>query len=376
MEDLRSIPALLKVISESPIPSGNVLSVYIDTSPKRVEKEGQLICYKDLAKTIRQELPDSEIAGFNAAASQAERFLMTDVATRHPGFAIFSASQPGYFFVAPLPRRPANTMHWDARPSLDVLRTILDDYERAAIVLFDAHRARLFTVYLGQLEEHLTITDEVPRKQKTGGWAALSQSRYARHREDHLLDHAKHTVSALVSMLRSHPFDRLFIGGPDEPLAILKHQLPKPLRDRLDGTVRLELVASNSKILEAALKAMEDKERRAEVAAIDELFEAPPTDHAALGSDKVLDALHDQRVDTLYLADSFAEIGGECPQCHRLVAGPGPCPACDSETEPVIELSERVTERAIEQGARVEILSGAAAQLLSTRGGLGAWTRY
>lgn len=376
MEYLQSIPALLKVISESPIPPGNVLSVYVDTSPKRVEKQGYLLSFRDLAKTMRQELPDSEIVPFNAAASQAERYLTTNVATRYPGCAIFSASQPGYFFVAPLPRRTANAMHWDARPHLDELRAILDDYERAAIVLFDARRARLFTVYLGQLDEHLTITDQVPRKQKTGGWAALSQSRYAHHRENQVLEHARHTVAALVSMLRSHPFDRLFIGGPDEALSILKHQLPKPLRDRLDGTLRIELFASDSEVLKAALKAMEDQERQAEIAAIDELFEAPPTDHAALGPDKVLDALHDERLYTLFLADTFAEIGSECPRCNRLITGPGPCPVCGSETEPVIDLPERVTQRAIDQGARVEIMSGAAADILSTRGGLAAWTRY
>jgi hypothetical protein len=53
-----------------------------------------------------------------------------------------------------------------------------------------------------------------------------------------------------------------------------------------------------------------------------------------------------------------------------------PCPACGAATTPIADLREGAVEQAIDQGARVDIVSGAAADLLMARGGLGARTRH
>jgi len=89
-----------------------------------------------------------------------------------------------------------------------------------------------------------------------------------------------------------------------------------------------------------------------------------------------LDTLSEGRTHVLFIADSFEGFGGECPSCGRLIAGPGPCPSCGVPTEPVPDLGESAIQRALDQGARVEIVSGDAAARLLTRGGLGAWTRF
>jgi hypothetical protein len=42
----------------------------------------------------------------------------------------------------------------------------------------------------------------------------------------------------------------------------------------------------------------------------------------------------------------------------------------------VRDLRERIVERALAQGARVEVVAGGASARLLERGGIGAWTRY
>jgi hypothetical protein len=42
----------------------------------------------------------------------------------------------------------------------------------------------------------------------------------------------------------------------------------------------------------------------------------------------------------------------------------------------VRDLRERIAERALDQGARVEVVSGEASARLLEHGGVGAWTRY
>jgi peptide subunit release factor 1 (eRF1) len=376
MQEVSALPALLKELRAAAPPRGKVLSSYLDTSSARTFGQAYLLTFRDLCKTLRARLPAGERELFESAAAQTERFLVDDFVPHHPGLATFASGGPGYFYVAPLPRRPTEQVLWNDLPLLEPLQAILDEYERTAVVLFDGKQARLFTIYLGEIEEHLIIDGEVPRKQRTGGWAALAQSRYARHREDHLLRHAKHTASALLTMLRAHPFDRLLMGGPDETLAVLRHQLPPPLRRRVAGSLHLEPFASHDQILRAALDTLQTTERQSEIAMVDELFEAETTAHAVLGFDATLPAVSDGRVHVLLIADSFASTGGECPSCGRLVAGPGPCPACGHATESLANLGDRIVQRVLALGARVEEVSGDAARRLLTRDGIGAWTRY
>lgn len=46
------------------------------------------------------------------------------------------------------------------------------------------------------------------------------------------------------------------------------------------------------------------------------------------------------------------------------------------QLERVADLRERLIDRALEQAARVEFVSGEAADLLDEHDGIGAWTRY
>jgi hypothetical protein len=374
--DVGALPAVLDVLQATPPPGGRVLSVYLDTGPERAAGQGYLLAYRDHCKVLRELLPPTEQEPFAAAAAQVEQYLTDDLDPRHPGMALFGSGRPGYFYAVPLPARPAEDVRWGPAPAVEPLQAVLDDFERVAVLLFDKARARLFTVYLGAIEERQAFTDEVPGKQATGDWFALSQTRYARHHEDHVLRHAKRAVAALMALLRARPFDRLLLGGPDEALALLRHHLPRPLRARVAGTLGLELFASEATVLQATLEAATALEGQAETAAVTELLAAATTPHVALGLRATLAALNAGRVHRLFLADHFAAIGGACPRCGHLVVGLDRCPTCGTEHTAVADLRELVAARGLAQGARVEIVSGEAAALLRLHDGLGAWTRY
>jgi peptide subunit release factor 1 (eRF1) len=371
-----TLSRLLKPLREAPTQGGKVLSVYLDTSPERQVGRAWLLSYRDRCKELRAQLPVEELEPFERAARQTEHFLTNNSTTRSPGLAIFASGFPSYFFATPLPQRPPEMLAWDTRPRLETLQLILDNAERFAVALFDTERARLFTVYLGQIEEHEVIRDDVPRKQQAGGWAALAQTNFARRHDDHLLRHARHTATALVALLQKHPYDRLLLGGPTEPLAVLRRELPRSLRARFAGTLRLELFTNDAAVRKAALEAIARCERETEAQLVDELLDAAGTDAVALGLSETLAALNDGRVHVLFVAAGTDLVGGQCPSCGRLVAGLGPCPVCGSPTTPLIDLGERAAAHALAQGARVEVVSDAAADRLRVVGGLGAWVRW
>jgi peptide subunit release factor 1 (eRF1) len=275
-----------------------------------------------------------------------------------------------------LPYRPTDAVTWSSLPRLEPLQAMTDEFERVAVVLFDKERARLFTIFMGQIEERQAFEDEVPGKQATGDWFALSQTRYARHHEEHVLRHVARAIDALTGLLRIRPFGRLLLGGPPEALALLQRELPLSLQERVAGSLHMELFASDADVLNAALEAARVAERREELAEISELIEAATSRHVALGVDATLQALGDGRTHELFVADGLDETAGECQTCGRLVRAGVTCRWCDGPVTRITDLRQRIVDRALEQGATVETVSGEAGAKLMKHGGLGAWTRY
>ena len=352
------------------------LSVYLDTSPPRIRGQAYLLSFRDRCRALRATVAAEDEDAFEVARAQAEHYLVDQFVPRSPGLALFAAGGSDDMVVVPLPAAPADHVVWAEQPSIAPLEAMLDEHERLAVVLFDAERARLFTVFLGAIETQQHFVDGVPGKQATGGWFGLEQTNFARHREDHLRRHAERTVRALMVLLRKHSFDRLLLAGPDEALAVLKRELPRPLRARLAGTLALPLFASDADVLEATVDAAESIERRTEEHLVDELLEAAATPHVVLGLAGTLNALADGRVHLLLVTDHFDAPGSTCPSCGRLVTDEHLCPACGGVTQPLASLHEAVVERALAQGAKIETVSGTAAARLEEHGGIGAWTRF
>jgi peptide subunit release factor 1 (eRF1) len=370
-----TLPGVIKSLREITAPGDRVLSVYLDTSPGRIAGQAYLLAYRDACKALRETLPTGERDAFEAAAAQAERHL-TQLVPGRPGLALFASGSPDYLFAAPLPTRPVEEITWAKAARLGPLVEVLDEFERIAVLLFDKERAILYTIFLGEIEGRHALEDYVPGKQATGGWFALAQTRYARHHEEHVLRHAKRTIALLMEVLRDRPFDRLFLAGPDEAVELLTRHLPRPLKARLAGRIDLELFADEAAISRAALAAAEAVERREELALVDELLNEATATRAAVGVQATLDALNDRRVHVLFVADSLSGPAAECRRCERLSITAGRCPLCSGPLAELPDLRERVFERALEQGARIESLAGPAAAKLAGWGGLGAWTRY
>lgn len=368
---VRQLPAAVAALERRQPPPSGVLSVYLDTSPAAMDKEAFLLQYRDLCKQVRLE--GRADAAFEAAAEQAERFLLDTFVQDHQGLAVFSAEDPAYFQALALPKPPVPALAWDTLPHLAPVLRMLEDEERVAVLLFDSERARLFTVYLGEIEERTELFDAVARRQSTGGWFGLRQTKFARQREQQVAQHAARAVRALQDLARERPFERLIIGGPDEPVAVLKATLPRPLRARTASTLRLELFASDAQVLAAVRPVLEELERAQELQAVRDLLDAATSKLAAVGPEPAFEALSEGRAHRVFLGDIAA--AAYCPACDRLTVQQR-CPSCGAPPQPEPATAERAVRQALAQGALVEFVSGAAAQALQPHGGIAAWTRY
>ena len=319
-------------------------------------------------------LAEADRSSFEDCVRQAERYLLEDFTIHQPGVALFVKGRQ--VMVVRLPEAPPDAVMWSEQAEIAPLQTMLENNERMAVVLFDAQRTRLFTIFLGQIETRCSFEDAVPGKQATGGWFALEQARFERHRLDHLRRHAQRTVRELLDVLCKQSFDRLLLAGPEESLAVLRRQLSRPLELRLSGTIGVEMSATDADVLKVSLAVAANVERHEQQGIVDELLESATAARVVLGVSSTLSALADGSVHLLVLCEDFAESGAVCGACERLVQDGLRCPACGAAVAPLANLREAMIRQALAQCARVTTVAGPAADRLRAHGSVGAWTRF
>jgi peptide chain release factor subunit 1 len=352
-----------------------VLSAYLNLDPGRQVRRSYRIVFEDLVKEVWEGREGPARGELQSEAARVQAWLESHEPTGK-GLAIFSCEPRGLWQAHPLAVRVPDHLAFDDKPDVAPLLELLDEHERFAVALVDKEKARLFSVFLGEIEEGETLKDLVPGKHDQGG---VSQAHYQGHHEMHVHWHLKRVAQHLAELLRRRQFDRLILAGPEEATSELRCLLPRALANRLVSVIPGELFASDAEILEATLEIERRIEREAEEHLLHELLEtAGAGGRATCGVVATLDALYMVAVQTLVVADGVRIAGSECSVCGRLVPGSvATCPACGAPMRAVHELFHRAMERAHEQAGRVEIVHGAAAQrLLGAGGGLGALLRY
>jgi peptide subunit release factor 1 (eRF1) len=353
-----------------------VLSVYLDLDPRRQPRHAYRVVLDDLAKEIRSRLDRKERLAFEADVTRVQEWLDGNV-PQGKGVALFSSAPRQFFQAHWLPVRVRDHLAWDLAPDVAPLLEVVDEYERYAVVLVEQNRARLFTVFMGAIEESAALRDdEVPPRHDQGG---VSQSHFQHHHDLHVLWHLKRVAGRLAELFRRRPFDRLILAGPEEVTSELRPLLPDALARRVVAITPLEASAGEREVLDKTLEIEAGVEREAEERLLDELLEtAGAGGRATRGLAPTLEALWLGEVRTLVVADGAAGEGSECPRCGRLEPGElATCPACGSAMRPVHDVFHRAMARAIEQAGRVEAVHGdAARRLLQAGDGLGALLRF
>ncbi len=353
-----------------------VLSVYLDFDPQRPAKRSYRAELQDLAKEVRPNLARNEREVFQAEVTRVQEWLDENPA-RGKGVALFSSGPRKFFQAYWLPVRVANHLTWEPRLDVAPLLEVSDEYERYAVALVEMNRARLFTVFMGTIEESDALRDkEVPPRHDQGG---VSQSHFQHHHDLHVLWHLKRVAERLAALFRRRPFDRLILAGPEEVTGEFRSLLPDPLARRVVAVVPLETYANDRQILEKTLEVEARVEREAEERLLQELLEtAGAGARATVGTGQTLEALWLGEVRTLVVAEGAGSEGSECSTCGRLEPDTlATCPACGNPMRPVHNVVHRAMARTIEQAGRVEVVHGEAARrLLEAGGGLGALLRF
>lgn len=334
---------------------------------------------KQMLKSIEQSLKQSDRSTYGADVEYALQRL-ADYKPHGQSVAIFCDASENFWQTHDLNVPLRNQAWWEETPHVRPLLEILDEYERFGVILTNKTQARLFTVFWGEIEEQQDAfaSGEVKHIKRPARDQLRSQLDMQRKAGMHAQWHLRNVADLMERLAQTHDFDRLVLAGPVEATGELRRLLSKRLRARVVGTLALSLQASRQQVLEATLQIEQEVERAVESELVDELITAAAKhNYARKGLKAILHELKDGRIWQLVYADGFTVRGGKCPSCAGLfAAGQKSCAYCGAKLRAVDDLVECLVERVSNDGGKVELVRGAAAQRLHSEGGIGAFLRF
>jgi peptide subunit release factor 1 (eRF1) len=359
-----------------------ITSCYLNLDRSQMPAQMLKIRTKDLLRAAQQQLggkagSHGQRESLRRDFEEIEQFVMPEiVANRHKAVAMFSCAGEKFWQAYGLPRIVRNILIADRTPYIRPLTAILAEYHRYCVVLVDSTHGQLFEVYLGDIFEHKTILDEVPRRVRQGGQGGRDERSMERRHTEAVHHHYQHVADAAFYLFKGDQFDWLILGGQREPLREFKHYLHPYLRQRWTGDFHADPTKITvPEVLQHALEIEQRVEWEHELKLAHEVMEKSQRGELAVkGVTPTLQALARGEAQTLLVEDGFEQPGYACAACHFVSLEPEVCPHCRKPTEPCPDIVDEAIELAMTKNCRIEHLQGPTP--LRDGGRIGALLRY
>lgn len=374
---------LHELLSLPPDTESPVLSLYLDVDQQRAINlnRGFESVLRNLIRQIEQGLGNnSRLKEFLGDARLAGSFV-SDYQPAGKSLVLFCDASKGFTWHRSLNISLDSIAHWSPRVYLRPVVEARDEFERCGVILTDRTRARLFTVYMGSIEEHHEAFAEAEtRKVDASGMDQMySQMNFQRKADEHVRWHLKRVGEMADRMVEAKRFSRLILGGTQEVTSELRNLLSERLKNCLVGTVTLPIDAGTADILRETVTLEAAAEREEEDLLVQRLLTAAAKEkQAVVGLSKVLAALNLSRVRHLVYSDGFKASGAECRECGGLFESyTKKCRDCEGLQIESSDLLNAGIGRVLREGGEVEQLkSSAAVNFLKKAQGIGAYLRF
>lgn len=362
----------------------SVLSVYVcvDQANAANLNRGFETSVENLLRKIAEHETNGE-NGNNSSRFETERSrllkFLRDYTPKGKGLVVFSDSARGFWWQRDLQVDVPTEVRWSPQPWVRPLLAVIEQHEPTAVVLIDKHRARILISDATGSQQQSEIISDVPNKHHATGTDHIwSQSQMERDHLKHIKWHAKRVAETLVGVVDRLKPSKLVIGGPVEATAIFTDELPKRLKQMVIGTLSIPVDINGDRLTSELVELQERSEYEDELKLVESLITAArKKDRAVLGMTDTLDAANQGRVYRLIVGDGFRSGGVECTKCRVLLAdNVKECPFCKGDVENTADLINRLSHNAFDHGGKVQVVTGAAAETLSTAGGIGALLRF
>ena len=371
---------LRELIDRDPRPGSPTLSIYVNidqSDAANLNRKFEVVLF-NMLREVEATLDGTLQRDFHEDAILIQHFI-EGYRPRAKGLAIFSDSSEDFFWAYELHVPVKTEARWSEMPYLRPLLEMMDEHERYGVILTDRSQTRLFSIFLGEIEEyHEALAEANVTRSKTSGRDHIrSQVRNHRRADARALGHLKEVAELMGAVAGRLEFDRLVLAGSVEATNEVYRQLSKSLQEKVIGTIALPLDASEHQVLEETLKLSTSSERTGEIAIVKHLIQAAQKQkQATIGLDNTIAAVQAGRVRQLVYAEGWTPSGSRCSNCSSLMLdGEDVCTYCGAGLHAVKDLLARAARRVVAMGGDVEQVRGDAATYLREAGGIGAFLR-
>jgi peptide chain release factor subunit 1 len=370
------VQARLAELAKLPPASRPVVSVYLNTRwTDEEQRERVRIFVKNHLREARAAAPRAAEEDLAWLEAESQRIIGQVEFTDASGVALIAGGDAGLREVLPVRAAFDDTFVVDSTPYLRPLADVADDIVPALVVFVDGESARIVALTPTGPGEEVGLQSEVPPRTTAGGWAALAQTKYARHIEMHREQHFEATAAAVAALVERHDVRRIVIAGEVRAVAKLRQHLADPLSRRVVGVISGARHETSTVIATRAAEYLAHLDEQEDAEAIDRMLDAAAKGgRAVAGVDPTLEAVNRNAVQHLYLVRAFERPGALCERCGALQPPvSSACRFCGASTQPT-ELGEAMTSRVLASGGAVSVVHRHGG--LAGRDGVGALLRY
>src|ERR1700683_5538022 len=300
--------------------SAFALSFYFQPTPPRnkAHKEESILT-KDLTREAMRQLESRSKSSsgsnsknkFESARADLDRIVRLSQDLRGAGphaKAVFACSARGFWRECHLPPQLSGTQllvnrHFHLKP----IAQLLGAFPSLGVVLVDRHRARMFDLRLGELNEREGFFHPLSRRGRGDGFAGYDGGHAERRVADEARQHFKFVAEFLKDALEKGTFENWILGCQETHWSQFEPQLHPYVSQKLLGRFAAELAhVSREEIRAQAERIFADSQQvRCSEAVRETLGQARGNGRGVTGLRRVLHSLELGEVQTLLMGDHY-----------------------------------------------------------------------
>src|SRR6201995_4294187 len=266
--------------------------------------------------------------------------------------AIFSCSGRGLYEEVPLPRQVREQVMLDETPFTRPMLAVLEEYQRACVLVVDKASARIWELDQDELREVGAVKDPALRKPDYA--AGLAEDRVRNKAGELTKGHFRRVAQALRNLGQTGECELLIIGGHDYEIPEFIQFLPGDMRDRVAGTFGADPDSvSPAEVRQCAGEILARHQREQEQALVSGVLEkAAAGQPAALGLEDCLWASCVAAIDRLPAEEGAMVPGVVCDESGWRAPAGDPCPIGDRPPRRTPDVIDELVEAVIRESGQ------------------------
>ncbi len=278
-----------------------VISCYLNLENDRNQYKLYL---KERIRFVTSSLRKSELAEFNKAMAKITAFMDNKLNAKTRGVALFVRAGKNPFFLplqffVPLP----NWFALDRTPNIYHLVELKDTYHRYVVVITTLENIRILGINCGAVTE--TLWSEHPELRNRIGreWTKEHYASKRQGKDDRFMEEK---IDLLKKLMKEGGYGHLILAGNPTLCAQMKKALPKSLSSKLISSVNVSVSDKLDNIVQATIPLFMDQEEMESRSTVEKLKRSIYTNGlAVVGAESSIQALENDQVDTLIIAQEF-----------------------------------------------------------------------